>query len=240
MAILERELDPNIEVNLPDRATLLRWYRTMVTAREIDDREAMLHKQGKVFFLIAGAGHEAVQVALADLVRPGSDWFYLYYRDRALALALGVNPMEQLLQGMGAEADPASGGRQMPAHFGDTRYNIVAASSPTGTQFLNAVGTAEAGLRATIDPALRGEVTTFAEDEIVICTTGDGATSEGEFWEALNTACNLRLPVVFCGSGQWLRHLGSGRGADGGRKRFAPSHRVSGAEDRRMRRHRSG
>ncbi len=197
MAILERELDPNIEVNLPDRATLLRWYRTMVTAREIDDREAMLHKQGKVFFLIAGAGHEAVQVALADLVRPGSDWFHLYYRDRALALALGVNPMEQLLQGMGAEADPASGGRQMPAHFGDTRYNIVAASSPTGTQFLNAVGTAEAGLRATIDPALRGEVTTFAEDEIVICTTGDGATSEGEFWEALNTACNLRLPVVF-------------------------------------------
>ena len=197
MATLEYQLDPETDASLPDRETLLRWFRTMVAAREIDDREAMLHKQGKVFFLIAGAGHEAVQVALADLLRPGSDWFYFYYRDRALALALGVNPVEQLLQGMGAEADPASGGRQMPAHFGDTRYNIVAASSPTGTQFLNAVGTAEAGLRATVDPELREHVTTFAEDEIVVCTTGDGATSEGEFWEALNTACNLKLPILF-------------------------------------------
>ena len=186
-----------IESDLPGRETLLAWYRTMVTARQIDDREAMLYKQGKVFFLIAGAGHEAVQVALAECVRPGSDWFHLYYRDRALALALGVNPTEQLLQGMGAEADPASGGRQMPAHFGDARYNIVSASSPTGTQFLNAVGTAEAGLRAQTAPELRRHVGTFAEDEIVVCTAGDGTTSEGEFWEALNTACNLPLPVLF-------------------------------------------
>jgi len=197
MATLEHEIDAGIESDLPDRETLRAWYRTMVTARHIDDREAKLYKQGKVFFLIAGAGHEAVQVALADFLRPGSDWFYLYYRDRALALALGVNPMEQLLQGMGAEADPASGGRQMPAHFGDERFNIVAASSPTGTQFLNAVGTAEAGLRATRLPGLRKHVTSFADDEIIVCTTGDGATSEGEFWEALNTTCNLQLPILF-------------------------------------------
>ncbi|MDE2752413.1 MAG: thiamine pyrophosphate-dependent enzyme, partial [Gemmatimonadota bacterium] len=104
MATLEHEIDAGTESDLPDRETHRAWYRTMVTARHIDDREAKLYKQGKVFFLIAGAGHEAVQVALADFLRPGSDWFYLYYRDRALALALGVNPMEQLLQGMGAEA----------------------------------------------------------------------------------------------------------------------------------------
>ena len=197
MATLEQDLGADLESDLPSRRKLLAWYRTMVTARHIDDREASLYKQGKVFFLIAGAGHEAIQVALADLLRPGSDWFHLYYRDRALALALGVQPMEQLLQGMGAEADPASGGRQMPAHYGDTRLNIVAASSPTGTQFLHAVGTAEAGLRATVAPQLRRHVTSFAEDELVLCTSGDGATSEGEFWEALNTACNLKLPVLF-------------------------------------------
>ena len=197
MATLEHDLGTDLESDLPGRTKLLAWYRTMVTARHIDDREAKLHKQGKVFFLIAGAGHEAIQVALADQVRPGSDWFHLYYRDRALALALGVSPMEQLLQGMAAEADPAGGGRQMPAHFGDARYNIVSASSPTGTQFLQAVGTAEAGLRATHTPDLRRHVTSFAEDEIVVCTAGDGTTSEGEFWEALNTACNLKLPVLF-------------------------------------------
>ncbi len=197
MATLEHEIGGGIESDLPGHETLRTWYRTMITARHIDDREAKLYKQGKVFFLIAGAGHEAIQVALAHFLRPGSDWFYLYYRDRALALALGVNPMEQLLQGMGAEADPASGGRQMPAHFGDSRFNIVAASSPTGTQFLNAVGTAEAGLRATHQPGLRRHVTSFADDEIIVCTTGDGATSEGEFWEALNTTCNLQLPILF-------------------------------------------
>ncbi len=197
MATLEHDLGADIESDLPDPRILLAWYRTMVTARALDDREGQLYRQGKVFFQIAGAGHEAILVALAHGLRPGSDWFYLYYRDRALALALGVTPVEQLLQGMGAEADPASGGRQMPAHFADNRYNIVCPSSPTGTQFLNAVGTAEAGLRATVAPELRHHVTSFAEDEIVVCTAGDGTTSEGEFWEALNTACNLKLPVLF-------------------------------------------
>ena len=181
----------------PSGEKLLDWYRTMLTARAIDDREVALYRQGKVFFLISGAGHEAVQVALAELVRPASDWFYFYYRDRAFALALGVSPTELLLQGIGAEADPASGGRQMPCHYGDARFNIVSASSPTGTQFLQAVGAAEAGLRAERDPALRARLATFAEDEIVVCTAGDGTTSEGEFWEALNTACNLKLPVLF-------------------------------------------
>ncbi|MCY3807897.1 MAG: dehydrogenase E1 component subunit alpha/beta [Gemmatimonadetes bacterium] len=181
----------------PSGEKLLDWHRTMLTARAIDDREVALYRQGKVFFLISGAGHEAVQVALAELVRPASDWFYFYYRDRAFALALGVSPTELLLQGIGAEADPASGGRQMPCHYGDARFNIVSASSPTGTQFLQAVGAAEAGLRAERDPALRARLATFAEDEIVVCTAGDGTTSEGEFWEALNTACNLKLPVLF-------------------------------------------
>lgn len=199
MATLEQHLDADkgADPELPRPETLLRWYRTMVTARAIDDREMALQKQGRVFFQIAGAGHEAIQAGLADWLRPKSDWFYLYYRDRVLALALGQSPQDHFLQGMGAAADPNSGGRQMPAHFGDKRFNIVSASSPTGTQFLHAVGTAEAGLRATRRPELRAHVGSFADDEIVLCCAGDGTTSEGEFWEALNTACNLKLPVLF-------------------------------------------
>ena len=199
MATLERQINAETEAEpeLPSRETLLRWYRTMVTARTIDDREMALQKQGKVFFQIAGAGHEAVQVGLVDWLDPKSDWFYLYYRDRALALALGQSPLDHFLQSMGAAADPNSGGRQMPAHFGDKRFNIVSASSPTGTQFLQAVGTAEAGLRAARRPELRRHVGSFATDELVVCCAGDGTTSQGEFWEALNTACNLKLPVLF-------------------------------------------
>ncbi len=196
MATLERELDTDIDTGLPSPETLLAWYRTMVTARCIDDRETSLYRQGKIFFQIAGAGHEAVQVALSERLRPGSDWFYLYYRDRALALVLGQSPTDHFLQGMGAQADPASGGRQMPAHFADRRFNMVSASSPTGTQFLHAVGTAEAGLKASLMPE-SADVPRFADDEIVVCCAGDGTTSQGEFWEALNTACNLKLPVLF-------------------------------------------
>ena len=192
---MEEDADSELEAPAPE--TLLRWYRTMVTARAIDDREISLQKQGKVFFQIAGAGHEAVQAALAEWLRPASDWFYLYYRDRTLALALGQSPLDHFLQSVGAAVDPNSGGRQMPAHFGDKRFNIVSASSPTGTQFLHAVGTAEAGLRASAAPELRQHVGTFADDEIVVCCAGDGTTSEGEFWEAMNTACNLELPVLF-------------------------------------------
>lgn len=180
-----------------DGESLLGMYRTMLEARRVDDREMSLKRQNKIFFQISGAGHEAIQVALAKHLRPGSDWFYFYYRDRAFALALGQTPLDHLLQAVGAEADPSSGGRQMPAHFGDRRLRIVSTSSPTGTQFLQAVGTAEGAWRARKLEDLRAKIEAFEDDEIVVVCTGDGTTSEGEFWEALNTACNLKLPVLF-------------------------------------------
>ena len=180
-----------------DHGTLRQFYRTMLAARRTDDQEILLKRQNKIFFQISGAGHEAVQVAVAAHLRPGSDWIYPYYRDRALTQALGVTPYEHLLQAVAAEADPASGGRQMPSHWGHRAYRIVTSSSPTGTQFLQAVGCAEAGLRASLDERMRGAIEEFAADEVTLCTAGDGTTSQGEFWEALNTACNLKLPVIF-------------------------------------------
>ncbi len=188
-------VEADMEGLAPER--LLHFYRVMLTARAVDDREIRLKRQNKIFFQISGAGHEAIQVAMADHLRPGRDWFYFYYRDRAFALALGQTPLDHLLQAVGAADDPSSGGRMMPAHFGDRRLNIVSTSSPTGTQFLHAVGTAEAGYRAGLIPEMRERVAEFDEDEVVVCCAGEGATSEGEFWEALNTASNLRLPVVF-------------------------------------------
>ena len=176
---------------------LLAMYRTMVAARRTDDQEILLKRQNKIFFQISGAGHEAVQVALADHLRPGSDWFYFYYRDRALSQALGMTPYEHLLQAVGAAADPASGGRQMPSHWGHRDLHIVSTSSPTGTQYLQAVGCAEAGMRAGRDDAMRDAIDEFESDEVVLCTTGEGQTSQGEFWEALNSASNMKLPVVF-------------------------------------------
>jgi 2-oxoisovalerate dehydrogenase E1 component len=181
----------------PDRDTLIGFYRTMVAARRTDDKEIQLKRQNKIFFQISGAGHEAVQVAFAKRLRPGSDWSYLYYRDRALSLGLGMTPYEHLLQAVGAESDPSSGGRQMPSHWGHRPLRIVSTSSPTGTQYLQAVGCAEAGWRATLLEELRAAIEEFEADEVVLCTTGEGQTSQGEFWEALNTACNLALPVVF-------------------------------------------
>lgn len=165
---------------------LRRAYRLMLLSRRLDDREIILKRQNRIFFQISAAGHEAAQVAVAMACRAGRDWFYPYYRDRALCLTLGVSPEEMLLQAVGAATDPASGGRQMPSHWSSPKLRIVSASSPTGTQYLQAAGCAEAC--RYLDPET---------DEITVVSSGEGATSEGEFWEALNACCLNRLPVLF-------------------------------------------
>jgi 2-oxoisovalerate dehydrogenase E1 component len=176
---------------------LLRVYRWMLLSRKIDDKEIQLKNQSQIFFQISGAGHEAVLVAAGHVLRPGYDWFYPYYRDRALCLTLGVTPYEMFLSAVGAKGDPASGGRQMPSHWGHKQFNIVSQGSPTGTQCLQAVGCAEAGLLYDRITDIPDRQSRFHEDEVVYVSLGEGATSEGEFWESLNTACSRRLPVVY-------------------------------------------
>ncbi|MBK9061745.1 MAG: dehydrogenase E1 component subunit alpha/beta [Acidobacteria bacterium] len=181
------------------RDDLLRAFRNMVTSRRIDDREIQLKRQNRIFFQISGAGHEALQTAIAAHMKKGVDWLFPYYRDRALCLGLGVTPREMFLEAVGAAADPASSGRQMPSHWGSARLNVFTTSSPTGSECLPGVGAAEAG-RFLLRPdaaAIRDQASRASADEVVVVTIGDGATSEGEFWEALNSAATLKLPVVF-------------------------------------------
>src|SRR6202789_3290861 len=183
------------------RDQLIEAYRFMYTSRRIDDREILLKRQQKIFCQMSGAGPEAIGVAAGMALKPGYDWFYPYYRDRALCLALGVKPLEMFLQAVGAADDPSSGGRQMPSHWGYKRLNIVTQSSPTGSQILQAVGCAEAGRyfarhpKAAEIPAADNHPdyrqfrqATFQGDEVSYVSLGDGTTSEGEFWEAMNAA----------------------------------------------------
>ncbi len=185
---------------------LLDIYRLMYLSRRIDDREIMLKRQQKIFFQISCAGHEALLLAAAANLRASYDWFFPYYRDRALCLALGVTPEDMFLQAVGAAADPASGGRQMPSHWGSREHNIFTTSSPTGTQLLQAVGCAEAGQYFTRHPAadakVDGDYREFKDvqhhpDEVTFVSCGDGTTSQGEFWESMNTASKRKLPLLY-------------------------------------------
>src|SRR5216683_2474982 len=168
------------------REDLIRAFRNMYLSRRIDDREILLKRQNKIFFQVSGAGHEAIQTAAGFALRPGHDWFFLYYRDRALALSQGVTPEQMFLQAVGAGSDPSSAGRQMPSHWSFPRLHIVSPSSATGTQLLPAVGCAQGN--RLLDPA---------SDAVTLTSLGEGATSEGEFWEAINAACLESLPVIF-------------------------------------------
>jgi 2-oxoisovalerate dehydrogenase E1 component len=180
-----------------DRETLLKIYRTMLLSRRIDDKEIQLKNQSLIFFQISGAGHEAILAAAGMVLRPAYDWFFPYYRDRALCLTLGMTPLEMFQSAVGAKDDPNSGGRQMPSHWGHQALNIVSQSSPTGTQCLQAVGCAEASLLYSRIDTIPDRSREFHDDEVTYISVGDGTTSEGEFWEALTTACVRQAPVVF-------------------------------------------
>jgi 2-oxoisovalerate dehydrogenase E1 component len=193
------------------REQLVEFYRLMYLSRRTDDREIVLKRQQKIYFQISCAGHEALLVAAGMALRPGYDWFFPYYRDRAICLALGNTVEEQLLQAVGAADDPASGGRQMPSHWSSTKLHIVTPSSATATQCLHAIGCAEAGRYFSRHPAAAAKHegdyragdyrdykdVVFHGDEVTYVSIGDGSTSQGEFWESLNTASNGKLPVLY-------------------------------------------
>ncbi|HYZ92183.1 MAG TPA: dehydrogenase E1 component subunit alpha/beta [Actinomycetota bacterium] len=169
-------------------------FRRACISRAIDDREIALQRQSKAFFQISGAGHEALYLGLARDLRPGYDWFFPYYRDGSLMLGLGVEPKDLLLQAVGSAEDPSSGGRQMPCHWSFPELNVVTESSATGSQCIPAVGCAEAS-RYIVRRELPG--CSAYGDELTYISLGEGACSQGEFWESLNTACTLHLPVLY-------------------------------------------
>ncbi len=179
-----------------DAAALVAAYRNIYLSRKVDDKEIQLKRQNRIYFQINSAGHEAVTTAAAMLLKPAYDWFDCYYRDRAFCLQIGVTAYEMFLQSVGAKDDPSSAGRQMPAHWGSRRLNLISKSSCTGTQFLHAVGAAEGGWRLSRIPELAA-LGGFHEDEVAYVSSGEGQTSEGEFWESLSSACNLKLPVLY-------------------------------------------
>jgi len=179
------------------RETLVGAYRTMYLSRQVDDKEIQLKRQNRAYFQINGVGHEAIGVAVALHLKPGYDWFYPYYRDRAFVLQIGQTPLDMLLQAVGSKDDPCSGGRQMPSHWCSKPLHIVVQSSPTGTQVLQAVGAADASVYFSVVQEAAQLASGFHADELVYVSMGDGSTSEGEFWEALNWTCLRRLPVLF-------------------------------------------
>ena len=179
------------------RNDLLTAYRTMLLSRQVDDKEIQLKQQSQAYFQISCAGHEAVLVAAGTHLRGGYDWFFPYYRDRALCLAIGVTPLDMLLASVGAKDDPSSGGRQMPSHWSSTQLNIPSGSSATGTQCLHAVGCAEAGVIYQRLTPIPDRESHFHDDEVTYVSLGDGSTSEGEFWESLNTSCTNQLPILY-------------------------------------------
>jgi len=178
-------------------ADLLKAYRCMLLSRKLDDKEIQLKRQSHIFFQISGAGHEAILVAAGMALKPGYDWFYPYYRDRALCLWLGMTPLDMLLSAVGSKDDPNSGGRQMPSHWGSTPLHIVSGSSATGMKALHAVGSADASVIYDGVTNIPDRDTKYHRDEVIYVSAGDGTTSEGEFWESVNAACTRRLPVLF-------------------------------------------
>ncbi len=205
---LTAAIDESVSADGLTRSQLIEIYRLMCLSRRTDDREILLKRQQKIFFQISGAGHEALLVAAGMALKPSYDWFFPYYRDRALCLTLGSTVEELLLQAVGSSEDPSSGGRQMPSHWGNPRLNIVSASSVTATQCLHAIGCAEAGRyfarhpEAAAVPDRTRDYRAFKDvhfhgDEVVYLSIGEGSTSQGEFWESLNTASNQKLPVLY-------------------------------------------
>jgi 2-oxoisovalerate dehydrogenase E1 component len=179
------------------RETLVGAYRTIYLSRQVDDKEIQLKRQNRAFFQINGVGHEAIGVAAALHLKPGYDWFHPYYRDRAFCLQIGMTPPDMFLGSVGSQDDPCSGGRQMPSHWSSKALHIICQSSPTGTQVLQAVGAADATVYFSAVQEAAELASGFHADELVYVSMGDGATSEGEFWESVNYACLRKLPVLY-------------------------------------------